>query len=340
MRFVCPYVLLLLGLLPVLWRKKRRRQSESLVPFPSVQLMVELSPPWRVRWHSLPDILRLVSLGLMIVALARPQIGRGTVLDYREGIALMMVLDRSGSMNAPLSGDDAALRRWDAVKKAAQLFVTDKEFAEGSGDLLGLVAFARHPETVCPLTWSHELLRYFVANLDLEEDPTLDGTALGDALALAAARLHKADAPGMKIKSKAILLLTDGRNNAGSLDPIEAARMAARWGIRVHAIGLVGSDSPADHPAVPGQPAISFGSGIDEETLRTVAQETGGTYAMGRSADDLQKILRAVKTMERTSFPRTRSTRYGEIFPWFVAAALMVLAFEVAMRWTVLGGVP
>lgn len=314
-------------------------------------------------------MVRLASVAFLILALARPQIGRGTIPEFRRGIAVMIVLDRSGSMAEPIRGRDGPLPRWEAAKEAARLFVTSTESLKDSGDLLGLVAFARHAETVCPLTWNHDLLDTFLEELRVEEDPRADGTALGDAVALAVARLaqaesvlkekgampkpssqtaftHKAThvssakASPFSIAAKVIIVLTDGRNNAGHLHPEEAAQLAAHFGVRIHSVGIADEEEYLNVPTLVGTLKTTAPPGIDESTLQSLAQDTGGSYHRVRSAEDLRKILAHLKEMERTSMPTDRVVLYVEAYTWFVVAGLLGLVAEAVLRSSVLQSLP
>ncbi len=282
----------------------------------------------------------------------------------------MIVLDRSGSMAQPVSVHEKPISRWDAAKEAARVFVSSGEFFKDSGDLLGLVAFARHAETLCPPTWNHDALAALLEEIHLEEDPQADGTALGDAIALGAARLRKAEelfpmhgalqgppvlGEGAKpeaatasvtqgfsfsITAKVLIVLTDGRNNAGQLEPEEAGRLAAQWGVRIHTVGIADEASRLDLPTLTGIRETPTAPGIDEAVLQSLAERTGGTYHRVRSVQGLREVLLQLKALERTSFPTTRTTRYGEAYPWFIGAALVALVLEAGLRSTIFRSLP
>lgn len=370
MRFGFPLALGLVLILPFLWHLRFGLRERHLLAFPSVRLMKRVPPSWRVRWRKTPDVLRLAALTLTVIALARPQIGQGTVVESRQGIAVMIILDRSGSMAQPVSVHEKPISRWEAAKEAARLFVSSGELFKDSGDLLGLVAFTRHAETLCPPTWNHDVLLALLEEIDLEENPEADGTALGEAIALGAARLRKAEEffsrhgtfqgpPSLReaakakaerasmaqgipfsITAKVLIVFTDGRNNAGRLEPEEAGRLAAQWGVRIHTVGIADEVSRFDIPTLTGIRETPTAPGIDEAVLQSLAERTGGTYHRVRSVQGLREVLVQLKALERTSFPTTRTTRYGEAYSWFIAAALAALALETGLRSTIFRSLP
>jgi Ca-activated chloride channel homolog len=247
MQLYSPWALLLLLLLPLLGWLMLRKKHTAAVTFSSLNAVRNCPVSWRVRLRPLLVVMRLVCLALLIIALARPR--KGTVLSEisTEGVAIEIVVDHSGSMRTEMDYYGQKLNRLETLKKVLADFIMGKEGLAGrSGDLLGLITFANYPDTVCPLVLSHNVLLEFLKNTDIVRLRSEDGTAIGDAIALAAARLQKAEdeiqqrnkklnkaglastteKPDFKIKSKAIILLTDGQNNRGQYTPMQAAEMA------------------------------------------------------------------------------------------------------------------
>ena len=240
MQLYSPWVLLLFLVLPVMAFVCLRKKHTAAIKFPSLVDMKNCLVSWRIRFRPLLLIARLICIGLLIVALARPR--KGTVLSEiaAEAVAIEVVADRSGSMQTEMDYYGQKLNRLEVVKKVLSDFIEGdkKELAGRSNDLVGLVTFARYADTICPLVLNHNVLLEFLKNTELVRLSSEDGTAIGDAIALAAARLKKAEdelqqrkaqliqsgeknlaerEDRFKIKSKVIILLTDGVNNAGSV---------------------------------------------------------------------------------------------------------------------------
>ena len=353
MRFEAPWALALLGavaLLPLAraWLARAR----TGVGFPSVAAPAGIAPSLRHRLAWLPAALRLLALALLIVALARPREGLEQVVDVSRGIAIEVVVDRSGSMAAPLG--DGGPTRLDAVKQAVVRFV----HGDGAGlagrpnDLVGLVTFARYPETVLPLTLSHETLDGFLGGVEVVTDRRDDGTAIGDALALAAARLHVAeqelgarggggaDRPVYEVKSKAIILLTDGSHNAGERTPAQAAELAAGWGIKVYAIGI-GVGAPEQTVRTPlGTFRLPAGQPVDAAGLQALADRTGGLFRMADDAESLAAIYREIDRLEKSEVESVRYLDFRERFAPWALAGLAAAATAAALAATVFRRTP
>jgi Ca-activated chloride channel family protein len=372
MRFEFPWAFLILPILIALVWFSSRRQRGGL-KFSSVQIVAASGPSFRAKLRHVPLVLRIAAVVLLIVALARPQQGREEVRDVSQGIAIEMVVDRSGSMGQELIYQGARQNRLEVVKKVF------KEFIRGNGaelqgrpnDLIGMVAFARYADTVCPLTLSHGALDRFIESVQLVSRKNEDGTAIGDSLALAAARLKTAEellksaygkpaTPGpepqtragtalvqalpfgkdYQIKSKVIILLTDGQNNAGKRSPLEAARLARDWGVKIYAIGIGGRESIVTIKTPFGDYKVPGGPGVDEETLKAIATETGGAYWLAESADKLMAIYQEIDKLERTEIESIRHIDYAERFAPFALAALALLLLEQTLVCSVFRRIP
>jgi len=342
-RFATPWAFLLLAVIPALLYVRFARRRPPAVRFPATGPLKRLPRTWRVRLAALPVWIRAAALALLVIALARPQEGSERVVDVSRGVAIEMVVDRSSSMGAELRYRGRRLNRLEA---ALRLF---RDFVEGSGDLagrpsdlIGLVTFARYADTICPLTLDHDTLIGFLPTVRLVDRESEDGTAIGDAVALAAARLRTAEEAlagqtgrrkDYEIKSKVIILLTDGQNNAGKRTVEEAAELAASWGIKIYAIGI-GGEGAATIRTPFGTYTVPVGEGVDEATLRTLAETTGGMYRVAEDAEALRAVYEEIDKLEKTEIESTRFVDYREMFPPFAVAGLLLLGLE-----TVLGAV-
>jgi Ca-activated chloride channel family protein len=342
MHFESPLAFLLLLLLPVvLW--PRRRRSGSL-RFSSTGTAARTAHSWRQRLSFTPGLLRGLAFILLVIALARPQTGLERIRDINSGIAIEMVLDRSSSMSAELEFRGEVLNRLEVAKRVFRDFVMgDERGLEGRpNDLVGMVAFARYADTVCPLTLAHGALEPFLESVELVTRRNEDGTAIGDALALAAARLKTAEetlaeqaggGAGPKdyeIKSKIVILMTDGESNAGKRDPLSAADLAAEWGIKVYTIGIGGGDSMTTVQTLFGNFKSRLGARFDDTALKAIAEKTGGLYRRADSAKALQSIYREIDQLEKSEIESIRFMDYSEHFtPYALMALALLLAAEL-----------
>lgn len=350
MRFESPWMLLLLLVPAALAVDRHRRARVAASLFTAESIARAAGTTWRTRLRGLPGALRLVALALVAVALARPQAGFGEVRTSAEGVAIMMVLDRSSSMNAEMPTPDGPRSRFEVAQRAFQRFVTGDGGGSLEGrphDLLGLIAFARFPETIAPLSHAADAVAALAETVETATRRAEDGTAIGDAVALAAARLHEAEkdllerrgsagegegdepADGFTIRSKVIILLTDGENNAGEADPYASARLAAEWGVRIYAIGVSG-DRVITLPG--GSRRRVPGSGFDDRALRQIAEMTGGFFRPVEDAQALEAVYEEIDRLEKTEITTTEYTSYDERFPPLLYAALALLALEGALR--------
>ncbi|MHC4623392.1 MAG: vWA domain-containing protein [Planctomycetota bacterium] len=364
MQLYSPWALLLLLVLPVLWYLTAARKRTAAVKFPSLGQVKNCPVSWRLRFRPLLTIARLLCLALLIVALARPR--KGTVLSEfsTEGVAIEAVVDHSGSMQAEMDYYGQKLNRLEVVKKVLADFIAgDKKGLTGrNSDLIGLIAFARYADTACPLVLSHNVLLEFLKQTEIVRLRSEDGTAIGDAIALAAARLKKAEEEieqrrinlglsgqndsesqhqaGFKIKSKAIILLTDGRHNVGQYDPLQAAELAKQWGIKIYTIGIGSAQSYTTIQTMRGSFKIPSQQDLDEGLLKTIAEKTGGFYSRADDADALHKIVEKIDSLEKTEVKSIQYTQYAERFGPWTAGALVLLALEMLAVTTIFRKIP
>jgi Ca-activated chloride channel family protein len=325
---------LLLGLLaPLVYRLASR--LPSALTYSSLKLVASAPRSLRSRLVALPPALLAFAVLALAVALAGPRTGDATSRFHREGIAIAMVVDRSGSMQArDFVRGDTSVSRLDVVKQVFQDFVRS---SNRESDLVGLVAFARYADGLCPLTLDHGNLLMILEQVEIVTDRSEDGTAVGEGLALAVERVRALDT-----KSKVIILLTDGVNNAGDLDPLQAADLAAQYGIKVYAIGA-GRTGYAPVPVQgPGGRVVLQRAyvEIDEETLRAVAERTGGRYFHAANADALTEVIEEIDRLERSEIAEIRYLEYEHHYAGFVGAALFLLAASALLSASVLRRLP
>ncbi len=320
MRFADPWALWLLATLPLLaWLRGRVGPAPAVV-FPSADLVrqaareVAPSHPGRLR-----GALRLGALGLLILALARPQQGLGTADVEASGIDIVLAIDVSGSMAAlDFQSEGKPGSRLDAVKKVVEDFVAGRP-----NDRLGLVAFAGRPYLVSPLTLDHDWL---VRGLErLRIGLVEDGTAIGSGIASSVNRLRD-----RRAKSRVVILLTDGVNNSGKVSPLTAADAARALGVRVYTIGA-GTRGEAPMPIVDRfgrQRIVMTPVDVDEETLQKVAETTGAKFFRATDTDSLRRIYEEIDQLEKTTETMKHFEEYRELFPWVILGALSLLCLE------------
>ncbi len=325
-----PWALLLLVFVPLLARG-RRRPAPPALPYPVLDAVRAVGPGRRARWRWVLTALRAAALVLLVIALARPQLGRADARVRSEGIDIMLAVDVSGSMLAEdfqLEGGRA--NRLDAVKAVVREFV-----ARRPNDRIGLVLFAARPYTQSPLTLDHGWL---LAMLDRARIGMIeDGTAVGSALAAAIGRLEQSEA-----KSRIVILLTDGQNNAGKVPPLTAADAAKTLGYRVYTIGA-GTRGAAPFPQVDpfGRTVyVNVPVNVDEETLRRIADTTGGRYFRATDTERLRQIYAEIDQLETTPQEGLQYLEFDELYVWLAAAALLLLAGEALLAQTWLRVLP
>ena len=320
--FAHPWLLLLLLLLPIAAWLRSRQTSQPAFVYSSVQLVKGIASLNRLNRGRILLWMRWVALALMIIALARPQLPAGDAKIKASGIDIVVALDLSGSMAA----EDFELRHREVNRLTIAKEVLAEFIDKRRNDRIGLVAFAGQAYIAAPLTLDHDFLLQNLRRLDL--NTIGDGTAIGSGLSAALNRLRE-----VKSKSKIVILMTDGVNNAGKVQPLTAAEAAQTLGIKVYTIG-VGTRGVAK---VPGRDAwgnvryFQQKVDIDEETLTEVAKRTGGKYYRADNTETLKKIYEEIDKFERTEADMKKYQRYRETFKWFVLAALSALGLEIVL---------
>lgn len=339
-----PWFLVLLPIVPLVAWRLWTADSRRAVSFSSAVVDWDVRPSWRQRLVWLPSALLLLALTLMIVSLARPRHGREQTVIDSEGIAIEMVVDRSGSMQAlDFQIDGQHVDRLTAIKNVAAKFVLGDEESNQErvlpgriSDLIGLITFAGYADAVTPPTLDHAFL---IAQLENTEIVTLrreDGTAIGDAISLAIDKLSTLDdRQREKVKSKIVILLTDGENTAGEIEPLQAAELAKAMGVKVYTIG-VGTKGRAPFPvrrSRNGQVMVQYVPvNIDEKTLRAIAEETGGKYFRATDTKSLELIYDEIDQLEKSKVETQQFVDYRELavqpIRWggYEVPALLVLA--------------
>ena len=328
--FAAPYAgLVLLALLALLVvHLARGRVGRASLVFPLTSPFRAMPPGPAVRLRHVPVTLRVLGLLLLVVAFARPQTGRHEEEVLTEGIDIALAVDISGSMRTE---DFKPKNRLAVAKDVVGQFVHGRR-----NDLIGLVVFAANAYTRCPLTLDYGVLQDLLSQVDIASREE-DGTAIGMGLATAVARLK--DAKG---KSRVIILLTDGRNNRGQIDPLSGARLAQAMGIKVYTIG-VGTEGEAPYPIddpILGRRYINVQADIDEQTLQQIADATGGRYFRATDARALKEIFATIDRMERTEIKVRGYTRHTEEFAWCLYPGSFLVLLELALSSTVLRKIP
>ena len=317
-QFRDPVYLLLLIVLPILlvWMQALRQSS---IRFSATDALAQLHSNRAARIRFLIDLGRVLALACLTVALARPQQVSAEREVQASGVDIVLALDISGSM---LAEDFRPVNRMAVAKEEAKKFVRGRQ-----SDRIGLVVFAKKSYTQCPLTLDYDVLLKLID--DVEIGMIKDGTAIGLGIANATNRLR-----GSSAKSKIIILLTDGDNNAGNIDPVTAAELAKSFGIKIYTIGI-GTGGlvpfPIDDPVF-GKRYVQAKVDIDETTLKRVADLTGGIYFPARDAKTLSEIYSRINQLEKSDFKVQQYESYGELFHWFLIPGLLILIIEALAR--------
>ena len=320
--FKTPALLLLLPfLLGLLWLFNKR-QEKPAITFSAVSLVIGLNKSWRLRLSFLPFLLQAIILTLLVIALAGPQRLLSETLVNDEGIDIVLALDVSGSMAAEdFTINGQRLNRLEVIKSVVKDFIKERKF-----DQLGLIAFGARAYTICPLTLDHDWL---LTNLErVKLGIVEDGTAIGSGISSSLIRLKKS-----KAKSKVIILLTDGMNNAGKVDPSAAAAAAQAMGVKIYTIGA-GTKGLAPFP----MPDF-FGKkmyqqvqiDIDEQMLTQIATDTGGRYFRATDTDSLKDIYKQIDSLEKSKIEQRGFKQYEPLYGMFLTAAFMLLVIYLVL---------
>ena len=327
MEFRHPIFFLLLLILPLIGYHASLRRTHPALFFFSLQPFKGSGSSWRVLGNRLLSLLRTAVLGLFIVALARPEKVSHERDFETKGVDIVIALDISGSM---LAEDFKPENRLAVAKQEAEKFIRGR-----ANDRMGLVVFARDAFTQCPLTLDYDILIGLLHQIQIGMIP--DGTAIGMGIATAVNRLRESDA-----KSKVVILITDGENNAGKIDPVTAAELARTFKIKVYTIG-VGRGGlvpfPVNDPLF-GKRYVQARVDIDEFTLKRIADITGGVFFRARDPKSLSEIYSRINELEKSEMKVREYQNYDELFPYFLIPALLLLALETLLKNTALLRIP
>lgn len=343
MSFAHPYLLVLLVLAPLAPILERGLRRRARVAMPTASWRGGATT-WRLALRWLPGALRAAVLGLLVVCLARPQETKGWTTTSTEGVAIQIVFDRSGSMREPIA-EGSSVSKNEVARQALIEFVkgNGRDLKGRTGDMVGLIAFARYADTISPLARAHEPLAEAAARIQPAENRAEDGTAIGDALALAASRLKRAEEevardakrtggkPEFAIKSKVIVLMTDGQNNAGETSPYDAASLAKQWGMRIYTIGVGAGERTVTINTPFGPQQMSRGDDVDERMLTELATSTGGSYFAAGTPTALADAYSAIDRLEKSRIDATEHSQKTELFVPLALGALGALLGELLL---------
>jgi len=318
--------IIVIGLM-IYYNIRKRRYHSASIKYSDLEIVKRSAKSGRQKFRFLLIILRIAAVALLVIAFARPQAGTENREVSTEGIDIMMALDVSGSMKAE---DFKPHNRLYVAKEEIKKFVQKR-----ISDRVGLVVFSASSFTQCPLTLDYGVLLGFLEQVKF--GMIKDGTAIGMALANCVNRLRESPS-----KSKVIILLTDGVNNAGQIDPLTAATIAKTMDVKIYTIGAGKPGNamyPVDDPIF-GKRYVYLPNEIDEETLREIAQKTGGKYFRARSEKELEEIYNEIDELERTEIKVNEYVQYRELFSIFVMIGLCLLVLEIILGQTIFRKIP
>ena len=309
MKLADPYLLLLLlALPPLILARTRLRPEEPRGAFSDVGLLGSMGTTWRIRYRWVPLLLRACAVALLVIAIARPQKGRAESELPGQGIDIALVMDTSSSMSATLGTKETRLA---VAQRVLKDFIGNR-----SDDRIGLVIFQNESLVLSPLTLDYGALKDLVDNVQRVQ--LADGTGIGMGVAEAVNLLRES-----KARSRVVILLTDGENNNPPIEPITAAKLAATLGIRLYTIGIIEAQTRR-------------GAGnVNEQALTQMANLTGGRYFAADSPEALENVCQGIDQLETSRVGRLQFAAYQELAVYFLAAAVVLLALELALNATV-----
>jgi Ca-activated chloride channel family protein len=279
---------------------------------------------------AIPAVLRFIAITLFIVAFARPQEGRKKTEILSEGVDIILAIDTSGSMRAlDFKKNDASVTRLSVVKDVVAQFIDSRET-----DRMGMVVFGGEAFTQCPLTLDQDILYSFLDKLKI--GMAGDATAIGSAIGISVKRLK-----GLKSKSKVIILLTDGRNNAGKITPLQAAEFAKTFGIKIYTVGVgTRGKAPFMVDSIFGKRLIYQDVDIDEDTLNKISEMTDAKYFRATDMESLKDIYEQIDKLEKSEVRVLDHSEYSELFHYFLIPGLLLLLTEIIISNSVLRRIP
>ena len=307
-----------------------KRKEQTTISYSSLEILQNIRAIQVGFLSTIPLVLRLFAISLFIMALARPQEGQKRTEILSMGVDIMLALDTSGSMKAlDFIQNDKRDTRLTMVKDVVSKFIENR-----TNDRMGMVVFGSEAYTQCPLTLDQNILQSFLRKLDI--GMAGDSTAIGSAIGIAVKRLKD-----LKSDSKLIILLTDGRNNAGNLAPLQAAQTAKAFGIKIHTIGVgTRGKAPFLVNSIFGQRYIYQEVDIDEVTLKEISKITGGQYFRATDLESLKLIYKKIDQMEKSEVKIFDHSEYTELFHYFLIPAILILFLEVTLSNTLFRRLP
>ena len=328
-QFEDPWLLLFMLMLPYMAFKGKKKQQPT-INYSTIGTLQSIRTAQVDFFSVLPLILRILSVMLLILALARPQEGHKSQEILSVGVDIMLALDTSGSMQAlDFIKNEKRDTRLAMVKDVVSKFIENRP-----NDRIGMVVFGSEAYTQCPLTLDQGILQSFLSKLDI--GMAGDSTAIGSAVGIAVKRLKD-----LESDSKVIILLTDGRNNAGSLPPVQAAQTAKAFGIKIHTIG-VGTHGKAPFlvNSIFGQRYVYQEVDIDENTLKEISNLTGGQYFRATDLESLKSIYKQIDQMEKSEVKVLDHSEYTELFHYFLIPGILLLLSEIILSNSILRRIP
>jgi len=328
-QFQDPWLFILLSLIPfIIYRAYTNRPAT--LHYSSLDALKTLRRKGTEWLAAIPLILRCLAIALLVAALARPQEGRKSTEILSAGVDIILAIDTSGSMQTEdFEKNNQRVDRLAVVKDVVSEFIDSREF-----DRIGMVVFGNEAFTQCPLTLDHDILHAFVNKLQI--GVAGDSTAIGTAIGISVKRLKD-----LESKSKVIILLTDGRNNAGNITPFQAAQIARTYGIKIYTVG-VGTQGkvPFQVDTLFGKQTLFQRVEMDEASLKKIADQTGGRYFRATDSDSLKRIYAQIDSLEKSEVKWIDHSEYRELFPLFLIPALLLVLTEMILSHTRLRRVP
>lgn len=320
-RFEDPWLLILLISIPLLIVYQWKGTGRSRVRFSSLEHFKRLKRSASPFGRYIPVLVRCLAIALLVLALARPQSGSKASEVLSEGIDIILCLDTSGSMQAlDFKWGNERRNRLEAVKRVVSDFIKGR-----TNDRIGMVVFGEEAFTQCPLTLDYGVLLNFLDQVEI--GMAGDSTAIGSALATCVKRLR-----GRESQSRVVILLTDGRNNAGSITPQSAAEIAKTFSVKTYTIGVgTAGEVPFLVDTLFGKKYIYQQVDLDEDTLKDIAAITGGSYFRATDAKALEEIYAHIDRLEKTSVEVKEYMEYQELFMWFLLPGLLCAVLEIVL---------
>ncbi|MEK9629792.1 MAG: VWA domain-containing protein [Nitrospinota bacterium] len=328
-QFQDPWLLLLFLLIPY-FIFRTNKNNQPTIKYSSIGTLQAIRSAQTDLLAALPITLRVITLSLLILALARPQEGHKSTEILSVGVDIMLALDTSGSMQAlDFLKNEKRDTRLAMVKDVVSQFIENRP-----NDRMGMVVFGSQAYTQCPLTLDQGILQSFLSKLEI--GMAGDSTAIGSAIGIATKRLKD-----LESDSKLIILLTDGRNNAGNLPPLQAAQAAKAFGIKIHTIGVgTRGKAPFLVNSIFGQRYVYQQVDIDEDTLKEISELTGGQYFRATDLESLKEIYKKIDEMEKSEVKVIDHSEYTELFHYFLIPGILFLILEIVLSNTILRRIP